>query len=183
MPDPDPIAEIFELFDRFGSSPYDEAVSMTEHCLQTAVGAIDDGAEDILVAAALLHDIGHLLLARERESEDFLAADWDHETVGADWVRPVFGNAVAGPVALHVDAKRFLCGTESSYGELLSPASVASLAVQGGPFDWEQAARFEASAYSTDAVALRWWDDAGKVAGRVVPTLASFEELLRSLRS
>jgi predicted HD phosphohydrolase len=40
-------------------SPYeDEAVNQLQHALQTAQQARDAGSDDVMVAAALLHDIG-----------------------------------------------------------------------------------------------------------------------------
>ncbi len=180
MAEIDPVDEVLALFDRFGGSAYDEAVTMTEHSVQTAVCAQEAGASDSLVVAALLHDLGHLLLARGRGHEDFLQPDWDHDRVAADWLRPRFGDAVAGPVGLHVDAKRYLCAREPDYADALSPASVASLAVQGGPFDDDAAAAFESSPHAEAAIALRRWDDDGKVAGRAIPDLVDFVPLLLS---
>ena len=180
LPDSDPVDEIFELFERYGSSAYDEAVTLTEHSVQTAACAQEAGAGDALVAAALLHDLGHLLLARARGHEDFLQTDWDHDRVAAEWLRPHFGEIVAAPVGLHVDAKRYLRAREPEYAEALSPASVASLAVQGGPFDVDEADAFEARPHAADAIALRRWDDDGKVAGRAIPDLDEFVPLLRS---
>ena len=54
-------------------------------------------------------------------------------------------------------------------GTVLSDASVATLAQQGGPFTQAEAAAFEARPFADDAVRLRRWDDAGKVAGVAVP--------------
>ena len=45
-----------------GQSRYDESVTQTEHALQAADLASQSGAEPTLIAAALLHDIGHLLI-------------------------------------------------------------------------------------------------------------------------
>ena len=181
MAEIDPVVEVLALFDRFGSSAYDEAVTMTEHSVQTAVCAQEAGASDSLVVAALLHDLGHLLLARGRGHEDFLQPDWDHDRVAAEWRRPRFGDAVAGPVGLHVDAKRYLCAREPEYAEALSPASAASLAVQGGPLVEDGVADFEAQPFAEAAVALRRWDDCGKAPGRPTPGIESCAPLLRTL--
>jgi predicted HD phosphohydrolase len=62
MAEPDVIDAIFSTFARRGSAAYlGEEVSLTEHMLQTAMAAEQDGAEPILVASALLHDYGHLV--------------------------------------------------------------------------------------------------------------------------
>ena len=177
----DPVDEVLELFADHGDERYDEGVTMTEHCVQTAVRAEEAGAPARLVAAALLHDIGHLLLARDRRSHDYLRSDWDHERIGAEWLRPRFGATVADPVGLHVDAKRYLCATDDDYHRLLSVASMRSLDVQGGPFSAEQAAAFAADASAPDALRIRRWDDAGKVVGEATRPVAAFAPLLRAV--
>ena len=49
---------------------YDEDLSQLDHALQTAALAVAADASDALVAAALLHDVGHLLeLARRRRPD------------------------------------------------------------------------------------------------------------------
>ena len=177
----DAVDELIELFARFGESRYDERVTLTAHSEQTAACAVAAGAPDPLVAAALLHDIGHLLLARERGDEDFLRTDWTHDAVAAHWLRPRFGDAVADPVGLHVAAKRWLCANEPGYANRLSPASVASLEVQGGPYGPAESDAFLATPGAAEAVQLRGWDDDGKIAGLDVEPIESYGPLLRSL--
>ncbi|MGI9606309.1 MAG: HD domain-containing protein [Acidimicrobiales bacterium] len=178
MTDRDQVDEVFALFTAGGSSSYDEAVTMTEHCIQTAALGIVADADPELVAAALLHDIGHFLLADSRESEDFLQPDWDHDQVGAVWLRPRFGERVADAVGSHVDAKRYLCAVEPGYHSMLSEASKASLEIQGGPFSPVEAQVFAALPGAADAVSVRRWDDDGKVAGLSIPDLADFRPML-----
>ena len=58
----DVIEVIFEVFESNGATAYvGEPVTLREHMLQSAHAAEQDGAPADLVAAALLHDIGHLL--------------------------------------------------------------------------------------------------------------------------
>ena len=60
----DPIGEVMALFDGAASALYgNERVTQRAHALQSAMQAEQDGAAPALVAAALLHDIGHLLAA------------------------------------------------------------------------------------------------------------------------
>ena len=177
----DPIDEIFRLFAAYGTSKYDEKVSLADHCLQTAELARDQQANREVVAAALLHDLGHFMLAEARGNEEFRTVDWEHDRVAAEWIRPRFGNTVADAVGGHVAAKRWLCHAEPEYYDRLSPSSRDSLAVQGGPFTAEEARRFESEASFDTAVALRRWDDDGKVAGLEIAPLTSYEPLLRSL--
>ena len=58
----DPMEFIVRLFQERGDAAYvGEPVSQTEHALQTAWAAERAAASKALIAAALLHDIGHLL--------------------------------------------------------------------------------------------------------------------------
>ena len=52
---------------------------------------------------------------------------------------------MAGIVALHVEAKRYLVATEGGYGGALSDDSVISLGHQGGAMTDEEAPAFLAS--------------------------------------
>ena len=56
------IDRLFTLFREKGDGAYfGEAVTETEHALQSAHLAEKSGAAPELIAAALLHDVGHLL--------------------------------------------------------------------------------------------------------------------------
>ncbi|WP_425309709.1 HD domain-containing protein [Ammonicoccus fulvus] len=149
---------LFGLWSDRGNERYDEVVSQSEHALQCAALAEADGAGPELQIAALLHDVAHLW----ESEEEFRDTDLVHEVVGARWLTEWFGNAVAAPVALHVAAKRYLVAVEPEYADTLSPASVHSLKLQGGPMNQEEVARFEANKHHADAVRLRRWDDLAK---------------------
>ncbi len=170
------VDEIARLFAERGHATYGEGVSMTEHSLQSAAEAEAAGADETLVAAALLHDIGHLIEAPETPHGDF-----GHADSGAAWLARRFGPAVSEPVRLHVAAKRYLCAVEPDYAAALSPASTHSLAKQGGAMSADEAAAFEAEPYHEAAVALRRWDDAGKVPGRAVAGFERYRALLERL--
>lgn len=90
----DAVDEIFDLFAAYGASGYDERVSLLDHSLQTAARAVSEHADGTLVVAALLHDLGHLLQARARGTEDYLAGDWDHDRVAQRWLQPHFGPTI-----------------------------------------------------------------------------------------
>jgi len=47
----------------------------------------------------------------------------------------------------------------------------------------DEAARFEAESFHREAVRVRRWDDAGKVAGLATPRLEDYRELINSVRS
>jgi gamma-butyrobetaine dioxygenase len=123
------------------------------------------------VAAALLHDIGHM--RNETDSR--------HGTGGARWLSQWFAAAVTEPVRLHVAAKRYLCATEPGYVGRLSRESVRTLAAQGGPMTPAQASAFEALPFARDAVTVRRWDDQAKDPSVTPPPFAHFAPLLSSL--
>ena len=173
--------EVFSLFDRRGSGVYfGERISMTEHALQAAYFAREEAAPVELIVAALLHDIGHLV---EKVPDDL--GDWTsdgrHEEIGARWLERRFGAEVAGPVRLHVPAKRYLCATDHNYVAMLSQASVITLQLQGGPMAGHEVLQFETEPYYGQAVRLRRWDDQGKVVGLKTPGLAEYRELIEQL--
>jgi phosphonate degradation associated HDIG domain protein len=169
------------LFTEQGGTEYfGEDVTQAEHMLQAGALAEAAGAPAPLVAAALLHDLGHF--HGEVTGHDLMAGtDNRHSHTGADWLARWFGPSVTEPVRLHVDAKRYLCAVEPGYFALLSPASVHTLSVQGGPMTSAQAAAFAAQPYGTDAVRLRRWDEAAKDPDAATPDFAHFRPLLTAL--
>jgi gamma-butyrobetaine dioxygenase len=166
------IETIADLFAGPGARDYlGEEVTIGEHMRQAGALAEAAGAPAPLVAAALLHDVGHL----RNET------DARHGAAGAQWLGRWFGPAVTEPVRLHVTAKRYLCATEPGYLGLLSAESVRTLALQGGPMTPEQAAAFGALPFAHDAVAVRRWDDRAKDPAVTPPPFAHFEALLKAL--
>ena len=182
----DVIDEIFRVFREQGAGEYlGEPVSMPEHMLQAAYAAEREGAPPRLVAAALLHDYGHFIHDLPEDSAEH-GVDTHHEEVAHAFLAEHFGPEVAEPIRMHVAAKRYLCAVEPSYLAELSPASVHSLELQGGPYTPAEAAEFERSPFAATAVRLRRWDDIGKVEGLETPDLEHYrtalEAALRSAR-
>jgi phosphonate degradation associated HDIG domain protein len=166
--------EVLQLFQLHGGSRYGgENVSQLEHALQAAYFAEQDGAPSTLIAAALLHDVGHLLHDLPADAPD-RGIDDQHEALGARWLAGRFGAAVCEPVNLHVVAKRYLCANDPSYFALLSAPSIQSLALQGGPMSNEESRQFEQHPFCQQAVRLRRWDDAAKVEKLVTPYIDHF---------
>jgi len=172
------IQAIAELFAGPGAGDYlGEPVTIGVHMRQA--GALAEAAVrragatggDSLVAAALLHDIGHL--RQETDSR--------HGEAGARWLSQWFGAAVTEPVRLHVAAKRYLCATGPGYLGQLSAESVRTLGLQGGPMTAEQVTAFETLPFAQDAVAVRRWDDEAKDPSVTPPDFAHFEALLQAL--
>jgi phosphonate degradation associated HDIG domain protein len=170
--------EIAELFHANGAVQYGaEAVSQQQHALQCAHLAEQAGATPALVAAALLHDLGHLLvpgrLPGSRGGDDL------HQFMALPFLRGVFPEDVLAPIRLHVDAKRYLCQADAAYWAGLSPASKRSLVLQGGPFSEEEAVAFMGQDFATDAVALRRWDDLAKDPNASTPDWTYYAAVLQ----
>jgi phosphonate degradation associated HDIG domain protein len=171
------LGEIRAAFARRGGNTYGEGVSQLEHALQCAACAERDGAAPALIAATLLHDIGHLIHDLPQDIAD-QGIDAQHESLGSAWLSRHFGPEVTEPVRLHVAAKRYLAATERGYYDLLSPASIQSLQLQGGLMSMEERARFAAERFAEDAVKLRRWDDEGKIVGMATSGLDHFARYL-----
>jgi phosphonate degradation associated HDIG domain protein len=177
------IGEIFGLFSRFGAERYGEDLSVQEHMLQCAALAQSRGSPQNVVVAALLHDIGHMLHAAAGGPFDN-SRDFAHEALGSAWLSRAFDETVTAPIALHVQAKRYLCAVEETYFDRLSDASRLSLAVQGGVMDENEAAAFAAHPAFEATLLLRRCDDAGKDASIQTRGIEAFHGLLTAaLRS
>ena len=151
----DTVDDILQLFRDRGDSQYgEEAVSQLDHALQTATLALGSGADNALIAAALMHDIGHLLHDLPDDAPD-QGIDDRHEVAGGTWLAKRFGEEVTEPVRLHVPAKRYLCAVDPAYQAQLSPPSVLSLKLQGGPMTTDGVAEFEQNPQFERAVRLR----------------------------
>jgi phosphonate degradation associated HDIG domain protein len=173
--------EILEVFAKRGSGAYfGEDVSMTEHALQAAYFAQSAAAPPSLVVAALLHDIGHLVVDVPDDIADW-TEDAHHEEIGSTWLARRFPPEVSEPVRLHVPAKRYLCATDARYFSKLSAASVATLKLQGGPMSAANVVLFETERFHKEAVRVRQWDDQGKVAGLVTPNLEDYRALIEGM--
>ncbi|WP_439814275.1 HD domain-containing protein [Zavarzinia sp. CC-PAN008] len=166
-----------DLFARRGAEDYlGEPVSMAEHMLQAAHRAELEGGDDELVAAALLHDIGHF--TSEFAYLNFDKLDNKHDQGGARVLAPFFPERMVACIRLHVAAKRYLCAVEPHYYDALSEASVHSLSLQGGPMGSAEIAAFELNPHHADAVRVRRWDDAAKVPGHVTPPFSHYAAVL-----
>lgn len=151
---------------------YGERVNMLEHSLQAAMAAQADGAEDSIVLACLLHDVGHVMGP---------AGKWGlpgHAEVGALALQQHLPAEVVEPIRAHVNAKRFLVATEPEYFSRLSKASQASLQQQDGAMSHAECEEFKNNPFAAQAVALRRYDDLGKDIDTDLIELESFRELL-----
>lgn len=178
----DTLAPLAELFEGAGAVEYlGEPVSMAQHMLQAGALAEAAGAPPHLVAAALLHDIGHFEGDAVTGRDLMGGNDNRHSHTGADWLGRWFGPEVTEPVRLHVAAKRYLCAVEPGYYEELSSASKYTLEVQGGVMSPAEAEEFAGLAGAGDAVAVRRWDEGAKDPLGVTPGFEHFVPLLGGL--
>jgi phosphonate degradation associated HDIG domain protein len=177
----DVVDRIFAAFRSNGAAAYlGEPVTLREHMLQTAVAAEADGASAELVAAALLHDFGHLVHGGPEDAAEH-GVDTEHEEVGFRFLERHFPPEVVEPVRLHVAAKRYLCAVDPSYLDELSSASQLSLVLQGGPMSSSEIAEFEALPHFWAACRLRRWDDIGKDPDMAVPPLERYRPVLEAV--
>lgn len=155
-----------------------EPVTHLQHALQAATLAERAGATDALVAAALLHDIGHLWHGLPgTPSSD--GVDDRHEVLAAKLLSRYFGDDVVRPVALHVAAKRRLC-RNPAYLKVLTDDSLRSLELQGGPMSEAEGLAFDALPFAQDALRLRHWDEGAKRVGMDTEPLAYFWPRVRA---
>ena len=172
--------DLLEPYNQYGNLHYGEGVTELAHALQTAYLAQKAGENESMIATALLHDYGHLVHGLgENIAEQ--GVDADHETVGANALEKWFPTSVTEPIRWHVAAKCYLCATELGYFDQLSPASVLSLQLQGGPMNPEELEKFSARPFSEEAVRLRRYDDQAKNPSANPPGLVTFYPVLKSL--
>ena len=168
------LGDIEKLFRDHGHIEYSgEGVTQLQHALQTAQLAEGEKAGDLLVTAALLHDLGHILNV-QGDTPTARGIDDQHQYYAIPFLRPLFPPAVIEPIRLHVDAKRALCATEPEYYEALSDDSKRSLTLQGGIFAKGEVEAFMAKPHAAHAVRVRRWDDAAKLPGLATPPLSHY---------
>jgi len=172
------IDEIFENMRRNKHVEYGEQVTIVAHSLQTAVFAERDGADDLMIAAAFLHDYGHFIHDLGEDIAD-QGIDAIHEELGAAALQSYFVPELIEPMRLHVAAKRYLVATDAAYVKNVSPASMLSLKVQGGLFNAEEVREFEANPYYKRALQLRLYDEAGKIPDMEVPDYEYYRPYLK----
>lgn len=166
--------ELLDIYNRRATGCYGlSAVNQRQHALQAAALAEKQGEAAALIVAALVHDIGHMVhdLGDDPAKEGI---DDRHEELGARWLATRFGLDVTEPVRLHVPAKRYLCSIDATYFGKLTPDSVRSFALQGGPMPPEELRDFERQPHAEAAVRLRRIDEAAKDPHAETPPVEHF---------
>lgn len=167
------IDQIIATFRERGHRQYGEDVTESQHALQCATFARQNGESQAIVAACLLHDYGHLVHDLGEDIAD-LGVDAQHETLGANRLAQWFTADVVEPVRLHVAAKRYLCWKDPGYNDGLSEASQQSLRLQGGPMTDDEGIAFEKNPHFENAIRLRRYDDMGKLPEMQTPDFEDF---------
>ena len=72
------VEDLFSWLSHEGQARYDEVATQLEHALQSAALAECETSQNNDIAAALLHDVGHLLMKEHWQREDFLDKDLKH---------------------------------------------------------------------------------------------------------
>lgn len=175
----DIVDQLFATYEKLGHRQYGEDVTELEHALQAATFARQFGEPEAIVAAALLHDYGHLIHDLGEDIAD-RGVDALHENLGAAELSKWFGPEIVEPTRLHVAAKRYLCWKNRQYYDGLSAASQQSLRLQGGPMSDAEAAEFERLPHFAAAVSVRRYDDMGKVPKMQTPPLEGFRATVES---
>jgi phosphonate degradation associated HDIG domain protein len=175
------VAFLGDIFERRGADSYlGEQVTMSEHMLQAAALAEESGAGDELIAAALLHDIGHYTHEFPEDAQD-AGIDTHHDAAGAAVLAPFFPQLVTDCVRHHVAAKRYLCATDPGYFDRLSPVSVHTLRLQGGPMTPAEAAAFRDHPHLDPILQVRLWDEAAKIPGKPTPPFSHYAPMLQGV--
>ena len=168
-----------DIFERRGGEEYlGEPVTMAQHMLQGATLAERAGAPEVVIVAALLHDIGHFTSEFGTYHPDDVE-DRHHEDAGAEVLEPYFPTLVTDCVRYHVAAKRYLCATKPEYFKRLSTASVHTLGLQGGPMNAEEVAEFQKNPNLDQIIQVRYLDEAGKHADMQTPPFAHFAPMVQ----
>jgi 2-amino-1-hydroxyethylphosphonate dioxygenase (glycine-forming) len=166
------------LTDSGGEQYFGEAVTKLQHAEQCAWHAAQAGADEELILAALLHDVGHLLDTPDTQ-RDARVGVINHDAIGEQWLlERGFSPRLAALVGGHVDAKRYLTATNAGYYERLSETSKETLRLQGGPMQEAQASTFAADPHLRDKLRLRSWDEMAKDPAWTGPGIESYRKRL-----
>lgn len=168
------IDELLDIYETKAGAMYGgESVTQLAHALQCAALAEADGANEALVAAALLHDVGHLV-DKHAHGAARAGIDRRHEDIAAGYLSHWFRPEGVEPIRNHVAAKRCLVTVEPGYFDTPSEGSVTSLKVQGGPMSQDEVREFMARPGADASLRLRKWDDLAKVRHKPTPDLRHF---------
>jgi phosphonate degradation associated HDIG domain protein len=173
------LGELFALYERYGAEAYGEAVTQTEHMVQSAQLAEREGYDDEVVLAAFFHDVGHLYASAVADKVGEYGAT-EHAQLGSDYLRQRgFSDRLTRLIENHVLAKRYLTFAQPGYYDELSEASRQTLTLQGGPMNAAEAQAFEQDELFALSLRMRHWDEAAKETGQPVTDLSEYRARCR----
>ena len=177
--------EIIHLYEMFGNADYiGEPVSQIEHMCQSAQLAAEAKAEQEVILAAFLHDIGHLCAVaypQNKIDNEHIYGVINHEQLGANFLHSKgFSANIINMVSNHVNAKRYLTYKFPEYFYQLSDASKETLQIQGGQMTLTEAMLFEADALFNNYIMLRRWDEQAKATYKPLPDLSIYKAMIET---
>jgi len=160
------------LLEKHGERGYiGEDLTQKQHAVQAALLAEDYCEENNilikkdLVLAALLHDIGHLLLYEDEKIEKMGDLGiLHHEKQGAVYLKNLgYSDLVCKLVESHVKTKRYMISCDKNYYNNLSDASKKTFNYQGGIMKLYEILNFEKNPLFKYFLKIREWDDMAKM--------------------
>ena len=179
------VDSIFKYYELYGNKDYiGESVTQNEHMIQAAMLAEQDNQDDVIILAALFHDIGHLIQFDSQESVETMGTYGvkNHEHIGKKFLED-YGVPYPIPqlVENHVKVKRYRTFKDPTYYSLLSEASKETLKRQGGPFTLEEAKVFENDSLFEKSLLIRNYDDRAKLKDIQLKSLDFYKNKLFSI--
>jgi predicted HD phosphohydrolase len=137
-----------------------------EHAVQCAELARLEGADDEVILAALLHDVGHA------------EAGYDHGRWARVHLSGWFSERSLWLIEHHITAKRYFCAVAPEYFDTLSADSQRTYVLQGGALSSAEALDFSRHPWFDDVMRLREWDDLAKVGGWLPRPFEDYVQLI-----
>jgi predicted HD phosphohydrolase len=158
-------------------------MNRVQHAWQCARLARNAGAAPSLQLAAWLHELGEMRRGLH-DPEAGLAGEGhavDPARQGAAWLEPLFGAAVAEPVALQAAARRCLASTKSDFRRRIPAEWLARIEHDGGLQTPREARLFLQRPYAPQAIRLCLWDADAQDPSLWPPSLDGALDTLRRL--
>lgn len=135
-----------------------DGLTVAKHSLWCAHQAVEAKCDNPMIVAAMFHDIGHCILSGDSEISDY-EQDLAHAVVGSNWLARWYPEIVCAPIAMHVDAKRYLTTVDKCYHSRLKGGSWQSFKNQGGYMNHNELKLFRDNKHFKRAIKLRLFDD------------------------
>ena len=179
--------QILSLYEKHGKETYiGEPVSFLQHSLQCGTLAERSKMPIPIIIGAFFHDIGHLIgfelgCAQLVGPDGVVLGTVDHESLGANCLDKLgFPKTVTDVIRYHVDAKRYKVSKDPNYLDNVSPASIDTLKLQGGPMSKDEMAKFALLPNLDVILAVRSFDEAAKDPAMETPPLSYFASMAKS---